>query len=516
MKKTEPAEPESEIVDLQPIFGIEPGVYLTGLYAIIALLIVFFVLFYPGIAHGGTVYSITSWPNGASVWVDESRVGHTPTEVFVPAGEHSISISRPHFVSARYEVTSRRRVFGSLIVPRRESIDASLEIESLSDLLATASRDFAQWSYVGEASSRYQFPPVARSLAVDLAGGGAPDEAFDQFLSDALPHVSSEAVLKDLVASKAIHDAGGGAAGPLQIAELVQLAARSSKTSPMLALQVEAVLQPERAEEFAQSEWVSAAAATAVAVDRSLPFLSAAGRLVVGDTVFERIPAGTWPVGGTERAAGGGTIPARRSLGSYYIAETEVTVAQYQRFVADVPEFAYENRDALMDAGLVDEHYLEDWPLGPSGAMPVRYVSYHAASAYAEWFGRFAADRGLAARLPTEDEWEVAAVQNGIADGAVFHRAGRSGPLPVGGSGAGRLGLIGMAGNVWEWCEDWYAPYARLYPTAPSGGAHRVVRGGGWANHLEDFRLADRGSQEPSWCTPFLGFRIVLVEQYRE
>lgn len=513
MKAAQPTEPVSDVVELKPILGIQPGFYLAGLYAVLIVLALFFLLFFPGIANGGTWFTIETAPEGASVWVDNTRVGHTPLEVFISAGDHLVRISRPHFRDARVETTVGRRVFGSLLFPRREAWSITLEATSVDALVDAAAGEFASWSFVGESSSRYQFPPVARWAALDLSVADPSGAGFDRFLDAALPQATSETLLADLAAGTAIAGSAGGAAGPLQIVELVQVLARTTQAAPLFPLQVQSGLQPERAARIADAEWTMTAAAAAAALDMSLDLVDASGRRTVGGTSFIRVPAGTWPVGGSAEAAGGGSVPAVRTEAAFYVAETEVTVGQYQSFVAAVPEYSVENREELIASGLVDEHYLQDWANEPSSALPVRNVSYHAAVAYADWFTSTIDGAGLVAGLPSEDEWEVASRLNGIPDGAVFHQEGRNGPLPVGGSGVGRLGLIGMAGNVWEWCADWYATYSRLYPGPPEAGAHRVVRGGGWGNPEQGFRLADRGSQEPSWCTPFLGFRLVLREQ---
>jgi formylglycine-generating enzyme required for sulfatase activity len=84
---------------------------------------------------------------------------------------------------------------------------------------------------------------------------------------------------------------------------------------------------------------------------------------------------------------------------------------------------------------------------------------------------------------------------------------------PVGSypAGASRFGALDMAGNVWEWTNDWYGPYANAAQTNPQGataGTSRVSRGAGWSSGGADSaRAADRDWFDPKVRESSLGFR---------
>ncbi|MEK7866504.1 MAG: bifunctional serine/threonine-protein kinase/formylglycine-generating enzyme family protein [Planctomycetota bacterium] len=208
------------------------------------------------------------------------------------------------------------------------------------------------------------------------------------------------------------------------------------------------------------------------------------------------------------------------SVSPFYLDKTEVTTTQYGRFLAEMEASGDHSRcHPTEPAGKSHVPKFRDVPTLQHTAHPVVGVDWWDAYAYAAWAGK---------RLPTEAEWELAARGTegrtypwGDAwDGASLN-SGTSADVfpaiaPVGSfpSGATPLGVQDLAGNVSEWCADWWAPYVALeqVPVDPSGpaiGTLRVVRGGSCAHKAETaFRGASRTQKEdPSSRITTLGFR---------
>jgi formylglycine-generating enzyme required for sulfatase activity len=204
----------------------------------------------------------------------------------------------------------------------------------------------------------------------------------------------------------------------------------------------------------------------------------------------------------------------RVGLTRFYLSRHLVTNKQYEQF-----DLTHARKRA---PGAGDRH-------------PVIYVSSLEAVKFCQWLSTRERKRY---RLPTEAEWEYAAKGNesrkypwgnavGRGDLANFadrntvfawsdHEidCGYSETSPVGAFplGASPFGIEDMAGNVWEWCLDYYEPYHggfKLNPRGPTSGAKRVYRGGSWKSRFSSLRTTARGSNTPSFLCNDLGFRIV-------
>lgn len=229
--------------------------------------------------------------------------------------------------------------------------------------------------------------------------------------------------------------------------------------------------------------------------------------------------------GGTFTMGGGGDsnadyygISHQVLLHDFYISETEVTNALWMAVSGTLPY--NKNREV-------------DKPL-----LPVSEISWQ--EVVNDFIPKLNTETGVTFRLPTEAEWEYAAMGGQKSNG--YKYAGSNSPDDVAWYDANasnmkknikekspnELGLFDMSGNVEEWCSDWYdnlygVTYEKLTtethtnPKGPETGEKKIVRGGSWTT-MSMFggpaacEVKFRSSYESQKSTSWTGFRLVITD----
>lgn len=202
-----------------------------------------------------------------------------------------------------------------------------------------------------------------------------------------------------------------------------------------------------------------------------------------------------------------------KKLSDFYIGKYEVTQAEWRKVMSgDPPELYNKGCDQC----------------------PVESVSWDDVQ---EFLRKLNAQTGQAYRLPTEAEWEYAALGGSGSTNKSYKYAGgnninevawytsnyqtanaigaKKTTHPVGQKKANQLGLFDMSGNVSEWCSDWYDSYyynisSSSNPIGPKSGFERVCRGGSWYDLSQYCRLADRYASAPVNRSSHIGFRLAM------
>ncbi|MFO0551963.1 MAG: SUMF1/EgtB/PvdO family nonheme iron enzyme [Polyangiaceae bacterium] len=271
-------------------------------------------------------------------------------------------------------------------------------------------------------------------------------------------------------------------------------------------------------------------------------------KLAGGDEklVVVEIPAGTFDQGSGPTEQGRGPDESLRKVTltkPFFISKTLVTKGQFAQFVADT-KYATEAEKGTsggygIESGKLVQKKQYTWQnpgFSQTDKHPVVIVTYADAQAFARWVSAQYPTEYVA-RLPTEAEFEYAARgekpkgayfwgtdKAQAAANAWFAPNAGSSTHPVGEKPANAYGLFDMAGNVWQWCEDYYGPlgdspvtdFLQSSPVtwAQSDKPRRVLRGGSFLT-TDAFKLrtaaryrADGGSRNADF-----GFRLVLTRR---
>lgn len=551
------------VVKLKPLFGIDPKIYLPVFYLIVILLIIFFVLFFPGLNKHGTHVTFITLPEKAPVFVDTTYVGSTPCTVFIKSGNREIIIKKPFYREIVLQKQIKGKIFAALFFPRRETIFQQCELADLEGFLQWAIKDATRFSMLNDFTVTYQFPPLFTDAVSAIYGTEENSESLYNFLHNIMYFVDSEQELWELLNGFALLSAEKRGFSAFTVIDMLNEIMKLKKTydgfpcwlTGSLSKVKQTIKTPDKGEQrvslydaFVSSGWFtdyfSAYKAKIFEINKQEKIsLDAKKKITVKNTSFIYVPGTTYIMGDTFNLDSTfypdmEILPHPARINPFYIAETEVTNRDFYSFTKANPEWLPANRENLESEGLATDYYLSHWygdsPAEEDMKKPVANISYFAAQAYCRWFGsstlfktaigaqRMLSTGQYSTRLPNESEWECVAKYIEIRVSPALYFTEKGGVLDNVGKNENDIYPVkDIFGSVWEWCDNWYYPKDSTLSTIDTlsnekltfTGSEKVVRGGSWANSkIDNIRSATRGSQPPSWCTPYLGFRLVLSE----
>jgi formylglycine-generating enzyme required for sulfatase activity len=230
-----------------------------------------------------------------------------------------------------------------------------------------------------------------------------------------------------------------------------------------------------------------------------------------------QIPTGCFDMGDVYGGGEPDEVPVHKvCISAFEMDEHEVMNEEYEACVVAGSCTAPSDSSSYTRPSYYGHYVYDDFP--------VIHVDWFQASAYCAWAGK---------RLPTEAEWEYAA--RGGLDGARYPWGNaitgtdanflNSGDpwdndtTPVEHFPPNGYGLYDVAGNVWEWVNDWYrSDYYSVSPTndppGPASGTRRGMRGGSWYDIKDYLRVSHRGDYNPGSGNANLGFRCARGGAY--
>ncbi len=484
-----PESAEDIQVRLKPLFGVAPKHYLAVIYSIVILAALFSLLFLPGIVNPGTMVTVTSAPSGAAVTWQGRHWGTTPLTVFLPEGQGDLTVSKPGFQPSTKPFSSGNSVFLSLLFPRTDTASATLTATSpdaVVDLYRTA---IGRWALGVPFTSKYQFPPLFTRLAADAAAAGLNADQIKAALLSLREAVADPQMYNDYGRALQLWTEGPPEGLETQYNLWKPLTGESSGRLALwlLANQTKPLRDRQTAE---PSDWFLARIQEFKDSLKTATAPAAGGSVRTALGSFRSISAGSflWGSDGNKFSLPiepPFSLPVPVSTTAFWIADAEVTQAQFAAFIAAKPEWAPSARDTLIAAGKADSDYLADWSgKPPVPSDPVTGVSWYAAQAYAAWATASGLGGGRKVALPDDAQWEAAARAQG-------------GSLP--------------GQNEWEWTASaWYPGQALVWSATPepAAGYARSQKGG---SVLAKGKAWDRAGWPAAGATNGLGFRLALI-----
>ncbi|NIZ40060.1 PEGA domain-containing protein [Entomospira entomophila] len=450
-------------VSLQPIAGMKPQLYLKILYATLLAGILFLLLVLPGITRYGSIVHFNSYPERASIYVNGKRIGSTPMQIFLPAGDHEILLTKPFFLEHKETTTIKGRRLFSLFFPRVKEITPAFEIFDIHGLLETSYKE-ASFAYSASYSDKFPREPFLLHALDDLIASNQLDTHKNDILRwaiDTWALVSDQQSLEDVIQ---LWNTLQQYEFPIDINIMTGI--RFDPLNPQLGDIIS------YQQEYIESDYPINLSNNYQTLNSS--YLNISGltfdyqppvSFLMGDSTHNHIQE----------------FPSTVSLNEFYYTKNLVTQAEFNRVISSSTKTSDDLSDIIFnrfDKSIQDQ--------------PVSYVSLPVAKLFIEQINRelMRLQMPWRARLPLESEWEFLAQSKSINTA------------------------------YYEWMEEGYYPLKNLL-FAKKSTARTVfqpflqsVRGfDPLADRLAMQQYHPRGAQDPSWQSPFISFRIVLEPQ---
>ena len=424
-------QPETDdIVKLKPIMGVRPGVWLCVLYSVILLVLLFLFLVLPGLKNPGAELVLITEPQGAALRVDSVYMGTAKDKIFVPEGIHTLTAVLPGFDNESVKAKIPGRIFGSLFFPLRVKVEFTLKTSDPSGAFAGAASDFAEWSFAGEPTATWQIPLILSEGAY-RTGQIIDGQKAAQILAAASRFTATRAAMRDIVRAKMLIDNGGLSPSPAGIYNSVTDILAFLSENPGSANWLFGLLPTEAAAMVKTSDWYKKEASS----------------------LAEQKPARrTW----TAQFNFAGL--SFSGVTNFMISETTVSQAAFENFLNE--------NEAWREIGA-------SWF---AAAEFCRQLTSRLPQSMAR----------MEVRLPTEEEWELAAATGVIKTGEIS-------PNVMGG---------------WEWCADPFAPLQFI-----KADVKAIQAAGSPERSLRSSIDSSRASLPPEFSSPNVSFRPVIAEK---
>ncbi len=463
-------------VILKPILGFNPPVYLTIIYSVVIILILFFIGFLPGIIKSGKRVTFDSPVSYSSVVVDDSYVGTTPITVFLPSGEHQVTYSFRNVAQENVTINVAHPLFLTWLIPREQEVTSSyyLDDKSFQSYIRAFQDEIISYSAVVEYNDVTHYPPLFQSaIETFLSAKHADISPIETFLMDSSLFITSTEMLDDFTKALSLLQNVGYDVSSLQ------------SISQKIALLFD--------NQNHVSEKISASTSPLKTTQSILKY----NEYFIDGIKYEKSST-TIGKQGPLSYPGVETFEKEITLDSFNLSLREISEFQYAQFIEENTYWAKSNTKNLIDDGLVDESYLQG--IYPTTKVlsktPIRNISYYAALSYTQWLSK---KSGKIVRLPSSDELEFAINNSaGNYQKSLFNISNDTNP-------------VALLGGVWEITDDEFIPLQRYLNWNVSDKNlinDIIIKGGSYLNDTSNVDKTSIGVLKKNQCSDTTGFRI--------